>query len=168
MKKAMSLIVLFAVLILSLSAHTDRIYDGRIGMKAPDFTVSDSTSVMSLEDFRGSYVVVSFWSSADPQSRIDAKRYDELAALIASAPQKKEEIRLLSVNFDRSERLFREIMRRDNFSAKTHFHVNGADADGLTSAYHLDSGYRTYLIDPSGRIIGVNPSPAHIKEIASI
>lgn len=162
----MSFIVLFAVLILSLSAHTDRVYDAYVGMKAPVFAVADSTTSVSLENLRGRYVVVSFWSSTDAQSRLAAKSYDKLAGQIAKVPRSEERLCFLSVNFDRSERLFREIMRRDNFTAKTHFYVSGSTADALVSNYRLDSGYRSYLIDPTGKMVDVNPSPTRLREIA--
>ena len=102
---------------------------------------------------KGRYVIVTFWSSADADSRLRADRYDEAAKLL---PQ--ERFCLLSVNFDRSERLFREIVRRDNLSAENHIHVDGSQANRIIHDYRLTEGFKSLLIDPKGRIVAMNPS----------
>ena len=83
-----------------------------------------------------------------------------------SSDNLQERFRLLSVNFDRSERLFREIVRRDGLSAKSQFHVKGSQANQLIKDYHLESGMKSFLIDPEGRIVAKNPTEKMLKEIA--
>ncbi len=164
MKKPMSFIVLFVVLLLSVSAHTERIYEAAEGFKAPEFMIEAGDSTVSLADHRGRYVLLNFWSSADADSRLATRRYDDM---VEDGPAADERLCLLSINFDRSERLFREIMRRDNLEPKAHFHVSSADAGKLAEIYHLGHGYRSYLIDREGRIVSVNPSEATIRKIMS-
>lgn len=164
MKKPMSFIVLFVVLLLSVSAHTERVYEAAEGFKAPEFMIETGDTTLTLADHRGRYVLLNFWSSADAESRLATRRYDDMLGDSSATDQR---LCLLSINFDRSERLFREIMRRDNLESKAHFHVSSADAGKLAEIYHLSHGYRSYLIDREGRIISVNPSGATIRKIIS-
>ena len=152
MKKTISIIVLFAVLVISVSAYSGRIYEAAEGYKAPLFTVEKSDTTISLADLRGRYVLVNFWSSADAQSRMRANQYDALSNDLS-----QEQFCQLSVNLDRSERLFREIVRRDNLSAKSQFHVSDGEAACISGAYHLNEGFNSFLIDPEGRIVELNP-----------
>ena len=153
MKKTMKVIVLFAVLVISVSAYSERVYEAAEGYNAPSMTIENSDTTLSLAELKGRYVIVTFWSSADADSRLRAYRYDEAAKLL---PQ--ERFCLLSVNFDRSERLFREIVRRDNLSAENHIHVDGSQANRIIHDYRLTEGFKSLLIDPKGRIVAMNPS----------
>lgn len=110
----MTVIVLFAVLLITVSAYTGRVYDAAEGYKAPVFTLAKSdSSEVNLADLRGRYVLVNFWRSNDVESRLSAASYNDAAKQFD-----EERFCLLSVNLDRSERLFREIVRRDNLSAE--------------------------------------------------
>lgn len=149
----MKVIVLFAVLVISVSAYSERVFEAAEGYNAPSMTIENSDTTLSLADMKGRYVIVTFWSSADADSRLRAYRYDEAAKRL---PQ--ERFCLLSVNFDRSERLFREIVRRDNLSAENHIHVDGSQANRIIHDYRLTEGFKSLLIDPKGRIVAMNPS----------
>ncbi len=149
----MKVIVLFAVLVISVSAYSERVFEAAEGYNAPSMTIENSDTTLSLADMKGRYVIVTFWSSADADSRLRAYRYDEAAKLL---PQ--ERFCLLSVNLDRSERLFREIVRRDNLSAENHIHVDGSQANRIIHDYRLTEGFKSLLIDPKGRIVAMNPS----------
>ncbi|MBD5323312.1 MAG: redoxin domain-containing protein [Bacteroides sp.] len=162
MKKTISVIVLFAVLVISVSAYSGRVYEAAEGYKAPLFKVEKSDTLVSLADLRGRYVLVNFWASTDAQSRLRANDYDALGDYYPG-----ERFCHLSVNFDRSERLFREIVRRDNLSAKSQFHVSDGEAARLSGAYHLSEGLNSFLIDPEGKIIEVNPDVRYLKSILS-
>lgn len=156
----MKVIVLFAVLVISVSAYSERVFEAAEGYNAPSMTIENSDTTLSLADMKGRYVIVTFWSSADADSRLRAYRYDEAAKLL---PQ--ERFCLLSVNFDRSERLFREIVRRDGLSAETQFHIEGNRANQLINDYHLESGMQSFLIDPSGRIVAKNPTEQTLTQL---
>lgn len=160
MKKTMTIIALFAVLFISVSAHTERVFEAEKGYKAPLIEFSQSDSTLSLADLKGRHVLLTFWSSEMPASRIDANRYDSFAR-----NADKERFCLLSVNFDRSERLFREIVRRDNLSAGSQFHVEGTQAADITMAYNLSQGYHSFLIDPTGKVVAVDPTDETLRRI---
>lgn len=163
MKKAMSVIALFAVLLLTVSARTERIFMATEGYRAPELTVAsaDSTADVSLDRLRGKYVLLNFWASTDAQSRIQAKDYDLIASGIDT-----EHFRHVAVNTDDNTALFREIIRRDGLKADAQHSISDAVNPGrLTDDWHLQSGLRAFLIDPAGYIVAVNPTHDTIKKL---
>ena len=161
----MTIIVIFAVLLGLGSAATNTAVDGKNGYRAPMFRVERNDSVIALDDMKGKWVLLQFWTSSDPASRIACRDYSDFEECQAS-DNFQERFRLLSVNLDRSERLFREIVPRDGLSAKSQFHVKGSQANQLIKDYHLESGMKSFLIDPQGRIVAKNPTEKMLKEIA--
>ncbi len=156
----MTVIALFAVLLITVSAHSGRVYDAAEGFKAPAFTLSKSDSTVSLADLKGRYVLLTFWASSDAESRVNAGNYNSFANKAAG-----EQFCLVSVNMDRNENLFNEIVRRDNLNAKTQFHVQGDEASTLKEEYHLKNGFNSYLIDPTGKVIATNPSELTLTQV---
>lgn len=158
-------IVLFAVLLFSVSANTERVYLSADGYKAPYFEVSAGEGGFSrnLADLRGSYVLLNFWAAKDAPSRLQTMEYTRSLSKITS----EERFCFLSVNFDRSERLFREIVRRDNLNAETQFHAQGEEASKIIDAYRLDNGFQSFLIDPQGKIVATNPDPETVARIVA-
>lgn len=66
----MKVIVLFAVLVISVSAYSERVFEAAEGYNAPSMTIENSDTTLSLADMKGRYVIVTFWSSADADSRL--------------------------------------------------------------------------------------------------
>lgn len=163
MKKTFYSLGFFIVLLLSVNAYTARVYDSKVGLKAPELRCSESdTACVELSDLKGRYVLLSFWSSTDAESRLAEREYDRMAA-------DYDEVLLsrLSINFDRSQSLFREILRIDRLNETTRYHVNGSEATKIRSAYGLSEGFKTFLIDPEGRIVAMNPSEKILTKMLS-
>lgn len=160
MKKAISIIAVFVVFLLSISARTERVFKAEDGYKAPALRVANANSEISLEDLRGDYVLVNFWSSTNAASRVAAGEYD---SFVKNGEGKQ--IHLLSVNSDDNERLFREIVRRDGLDEKTQYRASGTSASDMVSEYGLQGGMQSFLIDPQGRILATNPD---VRTIASL
>ncbi len=155
MKKATSVLALFAILLFTVSAHTERVYQSSQGYKAPDLTIEgrDSAKSVSLAGLRGKYVLLNFWSSDNAPSRIMAKDYE-----LAAKDLDTELFRHVAVNLDSSRSLFREIMRQDGLDSEAqHYYADAYNSDQMTDDWHLEKGLRSFLIDPDGRIIAVNP-----------
>lgn len=161
MKKALNFFALFAVLILAVSARTERLFQAKEDHNAPSLVIN-GTDALSLADFKGDYVLVNFWATTDAESRIAAKGYDALAR-----QSQGERFRHVAVNLDHSERLYREIIRRDGLDSKTHHHADATSAREIAGAWHLDNGLRAYLIDPAGKIIAVNPSHETLSRLTA-
>lgn len=175
MKKTMSVIVGFIALIVLGSAAARSEYAPVDGYRAPALTVGPSASFVSspvsidrfsssLSDREGHYVLLNFWTASDADSRLRNADYDRF---LADNNLNQDSIELLSVNFDRSERLFREIVRRDRLNEASQFHVEGPNATQIFSDYALDLGLRSFLIDRSGRIVATNPTVADLTKILS-
>lgn len=157
-------ITLFSVLLLSVSAHTERHYTTTIGTNAPTLELkTDNGRTFSMAGMRGRYVLVNFWASTDAESRITANRYDRLAN-----SAEESQVALVSVNMDSNEGLYREIVRIDGLNEETQFHVDPIQASELVERFDMTSGLQSFLIAPDGKIAAVNPSPQTIaKHIGS-
>lgn len=165
MKKTMAIIVIFAVLLGLGSAASSSAVDGTIGSKAPMFKVERADSSVALDNMKGKWVLLQFWASSDAASRIACKQYSMLEQNQNSS-NPGERFHLLVVNLDRSERLFREIVRRDGLSAESQFFIERSNADKIIDDYHLESGLSSFLIDPDGRIVAKNPTEQQLIELA--
>lgn len=167
MKKTIKLIVGFIVVLLFSSAFTGNGMAPRVGAIAPGIVVTDQDSVFKLHDFRGKYVLLSFWASSDARSRLKCNELDAVVKEINSASEAEPEVSLIAVNFDRSKRLFREIVRRDNLNEDSQFFAQGQEAERIQGDYDLKKGLNSFLIDPSGRIVAVNPDSKDLTKILS-
>jgi len=156
MKKAMIIIATFAVLLVLITAGTNRAVDGMKGYRAPMFRIENNDSTVALDQLKGQWVLLQFWKSSDASSRIAVKQYTDMESKLDSLTT--ERFQHLAVNMDRNERLFNEVVRRDGLSAESQFHASGSRAEKLIADYHLKSGMHAYLIDPSGKIVAKNPS----------
>ena len=137
----MSIIALFAVVLVSLSAHSGRVFEAAEGYKAPGLELEYHGKSLNLDDMKGRFVLVNFWSSLDAMSRISASDYDSFVG----KADKEQQLSLISVNLDPSEALFREIIRRDGLSESSQWHVEGPQAGRISDAYNLRHGLSSFL-----------------------
>lgn len=171
MKKTIGLFLLAAaVFIISVAAYTERVYQPREGYRAPSFELAglaDTAQTVKLSDLKGQYVLLSFWSAADPISRMRNMTNDMIVRKVDSrlAGTSKDTINFISVNFDSSRRLVEEIASRDSLNLNDILLAAGPASRRLRTDYHLADGYRSYLIDPTGRVIARNPSEITILEL---
>lgn len=156
----MFIIVVFAVFLISVSAHTSKVIDSSEGFIAPFFSIERNDTSVSLDKLKGKYVLLTFWASNDANSRIKCQEYTSFARDLNS----KNQICQLSINFDRSEGLFNEIVKLDNLDAETQFYAHGDKALQLIKEYQLEKGYHTFLIDQQGKIVKKNPSITLLKK----
>ncbi len=163
MKKTMSSIVLFVVFLISVSAHTGKVIDAAEGYTAPFFTLEQNDTTVSLAEMKGKYVLLTFWASSDASSRIACREYTEFAKNIETEKQFCH----VAINFDRSERLFNELVRIDGFNTKTQFYVQDEIAFRLKKDYHLENGFQSFLVNPQGQVMAINPSTTHLTKILS-
>lgn len=161
MKKTLLLIGFSIALLFSINAYTGRIYEPVAGAKAPELRISLSdTAETKLSLLKGRYVLLNFWSSTDAESRIAAREYNDISRVFD-----KGQLCLMSVNFDPSELLFKEIVRIDGLDKKTQIHVSDREALQIKKAYELSDGFKSFLIDPEGRIVAVNPEAKILNKL---
>ena len=127
---------------------------------APALSAKTNEQSISLESMRGDFVLVTFWSSSDAESRIQANIYGAWADSNSGDGWKA-----VGVNFDSEPELFQEISRRDNLDPRSQINVQGAEARKIIKDFRLDSGYGSMLIGPDGRILAVNPSTSDLDKL---
>ena len=158
MKKAILFIASFAILIISLSAFTDKASATVIGYKAPELVLQQDNQAMTLSSLKGKYVLLNFWTSSDADSRMKCNLYDDITS-------DKDNLSLISVNLDSSSALYREIVKRDGLNTASQFHMEGTQAAKIHEVYRLNKNLKSFLIDPTGRILAVNPDAQRLAAI---
>lgn len=156
LRNTLLLMVIFAMILIFGSKQIGLDPVPKSGEIAPDFTVARNDTAFSLHDLHGKYVLVDFWSSADANSRIKSNEYNKL-----TLPENCN-IRRLSVNFDRSRELFNEIVTRDHLDPSEQYFAGDGDAEQLAHDYAVGRAYNSYLINPDGEIIAVNPDNKYL------
>ena len=144
MKKVIFTAATLALLTLFTSAYSNRTADARVGYQAPNFTFEQGDSIVSLQQFRGQEVIVTFWSTTAVQSRLDNMRHDREARTRGLAH--------ISVNMDHSEGVYTMAVIVDRLRRSTQFHADSAQQQSLSQAWRLEKGYNSFLIGPDGRI----------------
>ena len=147
-----------AVVMLFTSASSNNGKGGIVGKSAGDFTISNADGVMSLSQLRGKYVLLTLWSSADVVSRLDNIRCDRYATTSGKVVP-------MSVNFDRSKLLFDELVAADSLNTSTQYYCERQDRSIFEQKWGANQQYNSYLINPSGTVIAVNPSNQEINRL---
>lgn len=160
MKKTLLAIVIIAAFFIFTSARYEAPADSRIGYSAPGFVVGDEGATVELQDFKGKYVLLSFWSSTDAESRIANLQYDRLA-------RSHKNFEYVAVNYDPSVAVYNEIVKIDNLKADSQYHDNDGANSKTYKAYRLGDGFQSLLIAPDGKVIAVNPEPETIDDYVS-
>lgn len=160
MNKALLTIVTLGLLILFTSAYYMAPADSRIGYKAPALVLGNSNNGLSpIQQHRGSNVLLTFWSSDDPQSRLENMRYDRL-----SRGSNVNYIHV-SVNMDRSMSVFNNIIALDNLDRSAQFFSSNDAQYDIIKGWRLEDGYHSFLLDKEGTIIAIDPNE---KELAQL
>ena len=147
-----------AVVVLFTSASSNNGKGGIVGASAGDFTISNADGVVSLNQFRGKYVLLSLWSSTDVISRLENIRCDRYASKSANVVP-------LSVNFDRSRALFTELVAADSLDASSQYYCERQDRSTFEKKWGTGQQYNSYLISPAGMVITVNPTSQEISRL---
>ncbi|MDE6644553.1 MAG: hypothetical protein K2J97_00525, partial [Muribaculaceae bacterium] len=66
---------------------------------------------------------------------------------------------------DSNTRMFEEIVKRDRLTRANQFNISGEKASFVVENFQLSDQPKSFLIDPEGRIIAVNPTPDQLNRI---
>ena len=135
-----------------------------VGDVAPDFRIESTSGEqypLKLADFKGHYVLLSFWASYDAQSRMQNVSLNN--ALRSDAPN----VKMVSISFDEYRSVFEETIRKDQIVTPTCFVETEGEDSGLFKKYRLNRGFTNYLLDGNGVIIAKNISAADLSAYVS-
>ncbi|MDE6490763.1 MAG: hypothetical protein K2L49_06350 [Muribaculaceae bacterium] len=157
MKRAILTLFLSAAVVILISAY-DRPHSD-VRFSSGQFEIAQGDSIIPLSDTAGRNLLVTFWSSGDAVSRLSNIYY---AAIARQNPALVH----VGVNFDTSDDMFYEILRRDNLTGDPmQYHVAGQNAADMIRRYGLSRGFQTYMVSPDGNVVARNPSADRIEAI---
>ena len=120
-----------------------------VGSAAPDFTLPDlNGNKVSLSDFEGKTVLLTFWASWCPTCRTENKH---LAKIYPKYKDKGFEI--LAVSLDRSRTNWEKAVEKDGITWSQVSDLEGVDSP-IATKYGVYATPTTFLIDSSGVVIG--------------
>jgi len=155
MKKFLYLSLTLILVIIFTSGKGTFTSDSRVGKRAVNFTVGNDSVVVTLDQFKGKFVVMNVWSSADAVSRIENIELSKLA-------EGKENLVHMAINFDRSKPLFKEVIAADSINPSSQFYCERQDRARFESNWEAGEKACTFLINRDGLIIAVNPTTEDI------
>lgn len=129
-----------------------------VGQEAPSFNLNiNNDSTISLNDYKGKYIILNFWSKAEPVSRVANHNYSVVAD--------RSDIVYISVCIDDSdENLAMMINNEDENQLDSQF-VKSQINSARTSNSWTENGVSAWLISPHGTIISKNPTAEHISNL---
>jgi peroxiredoxin len=134
-----------------LRASLARRYQLNIGSEAPVFVQNDiHDKPVSLNDFRGKYVLLDFWASWCAPCRAESPYLRK-----AYSDYKDKNFTILSVSLDRegSKDRWLKAITYDSTGAWTHVSDLQYFKNEVAQLYFIQSIPASFLIDPSGKII---------------
>lgn len=159
-KKTLILAVAFLGVLLCSVGYSDSRHRTAVGKVAPAISLTHNDKTVSLDDLKGEYVVLSFWSATNAPSRRAVNIY---TAWKRSHP--RADFKVIGVNFDDSRTLFDEIVRRDGLNTSEQYFISGDEARAISDSYGLDGGFGSVLIGPDGKIVAHNPTEAQLTAL---
>ena len=117
-----------------------------LGDKAPEFKICGERELVELSDFKGKYVLLSFWASYDAPSRVKN-------ATLSHVINKNNQVEMVSVSFDHYKSIFNETVRKDQILISNCFVETDGEKSELYQTYRLNKGFKNYLLDRNGVII---------------
>ena len=151
MTKSFITLATLVLVILFTSAYYTTPADSRIGYQAPSLTVDNNNRSLSLSSLAGQYVVVTFWSSNQPQSRIENIRYQRLANRLGT-------FRHIAVNLDDDAQMVAALTAVDGLDAAGVFTPIEGQRDQILRSWRQSGRYSSFLIAPDGRVEATSPS----------
>ncbi len=158
MKSWIVLTAAASIMFLSSAAHTEPTA-ATPGSEAPALEVSNGQGAVSIASMRGHYVILNFWNSADPQSRIDNALYDRSFARSSSG------VKCISICTDDDRYLFEQIIRVDGLQEASQYFHDDSRLGSLMADYSAVGAGKTFLIGPDGHVIALDPDVKTIETI---
>ncbi len=165
MKKLKIIIAGFAILLMSASAFADKHLQAALGDEAPRLVIENDSTTLSLESLKGKWVILSFWSAGDAESRMYQNQVSTLSQAYKHTAA-HQPIEIISVNFDRSKQLMEEIISIDHLDSDMQFHIeNPSEIKSIRKTFRMNEGLRTFVINPEGKLTIADPTEEELKKL---
>jgi len=131
------------------------------GTNAPGFTLKDQDEQPhSLADFKGTYVLLNFWTSWCPTCRREHPKLKEVWKDL-----KEKNIRFVSISLNEKEerKQWLEAISKDGLNWLQLHDTQGIQSK-IASQYGVRSYPRNFLIDPFGTIIAMDLPMEHLQK----
>lgn len=163
--KYLKYFLIVSVAFVGLSSNTTRtsrlsegIYPGNL---FPDIKNLENVSGASIDlsDLRGKKVLVNFWAAYDATSHRDNVLFSNLIE------EKNYPVQMVSVSLDESESVFSKTIAMDKVDGMFQFRAQGDLAKDLLNRYQLQRGFKNYLIDENGVVLGMNLTSENLDQL---
>ncbi len=168
MKRIYLFFIGLSMLILSSASLLDSNRQVALGKYLPSIALhqNGNNTPRMLDEFKGKWVVLSFWSSTDAASRLNQSLINGYLREMKQDTSADEKFEFLSVNFDDSSSLTAELIRVDGLTEGLHF----SERDPLKqkdfrSMFRMNEGLRTFLINPEGVLVATDLSVSELHSI---
>jgi thiol-disulfide isomerase/thioredoxin len=131
-----------------------------VGEQAPDFSFQSLTGqTVRLSEFRGKYVLLHFWGSwCGPCRRENPDILSAYGKYHAAAFRDGYGFEVVSIGMETSPEAWRKAIQKDGLLWVNHYtdlqNLNGL----IAKQYRVTEIPTTYLLNPEGKIIAVNPT----------
>lgn len=127
-----------------------------IGNRAPAFSALDAeANNISLDDYKGSYVLLDFWASWCRACRVENPKFVDLYAKYHS-----KGFDILSISIDSDSKAWKAAIEQDALNWRQVLDSKHS----IYQLYFLSSLPANFLLDPSGKIIARNITAEELKE----
>ena len=167
MKKVFAIVLFVSCLATSMVAQDlDSLYARdllTVGTIAPDLTDVEGNTI-SLEKYRGQYVVMDFWASWCPDCRKDMPLMKELYTQYSG-----KGVQFLGVSFDTTREALDNYLQKEAIAWPQVTELKKMKESKMAQAYHIKWIPSIYVIDPNGKVllatVEIDKLKAHLAEI---
>jgi len=146
--------MLACLLFTGLSEKEVKLTEGiQPGNLAPEINLQDQDINLKSNKF----VLLQFWAAYDAHSRMVNAQMNNVISHLES-----DDIRLVSISFDKNEAVFEGIVKTEHLDPTTQFNDPRGENSELFKRYRLNSGFSNLLINSEGVIVAKNVNPKEI------
>ena len=143
MRRTFTAIATIAILLVFTSSYNSYDVSVDINSFAPNFEISKLGNHFKL---------------SETEARIRNIHYDRFFKSIG------KNLSFISVNFDDSDNMFKELVRTDGLSEVSQFYEKDGMESEVYKRYRLKSGMNSYLLDKDGKILAINPTQQQLTK----
>ena len=151
MKKVLAIVLFVSCIATTLMAQDlDSLYARdllTVGTVAPELTDAEGNTI-SMEKYRGHYIVLDFWASWCPDCRKDMPQMKELYAQYHT-----KGVQFLGISFDTTREALDNYLKKEAIAWPQVTELKKMKESKMAQAYHIKWIPSIYVIDPNGKVL---------------